>query len=150
MGGDEAAKEPRDGGAALTAGAVRTLAGVRVGLVGFDAADAERLTRALELVQAFVRVVPAAEVQPGSFLLRRLDLLVLALSPALAGTGWHAQQVAAANDRPLVLVGAPAELLAAGEELGGQVRDFLTLPLREDELLLRACRILEDAPRETA
>ena len=95
--------------------------------------------------QAFVRVVATADVQPGSFLLARLDLLLLALSPGLESTPWRLERIVADNDRPLVLVGSPAEVLTARAELDGQVRDFLTVPVRHDELLVRAGRALERA-----
>ena len=96
-------------------------------------------------MQAFVRVVAAADVQPGSFLLARFELLVLALSPALESTAWRLERIAADNDRPLLLVGSPAAVLTARTELDGQVRDFLTVPLRHDELLVRAGRAVERA-----
>jgi hypothetical protein len=113
---------------------------VRFGLIGFEPEGAARLVHALGHVQAFVRIVAASDVRPGSFLLRRFDVLVLALSPALEGTGWHGEQIAASNDRPLILVGSPADILAVRPELAEQVRDFLTTPLREDEFLLRLPR----------
>jgi CheY-like chemotaxis protein len=144
-----ATNEPRaweDAGVAstLTNRALRTLAGVRVGLIGFEAESATRLVEALAHVQAFVRVVAAADVRPGSFLLARFDLLVLTLSPAIAGTGWHGEQLAASNDRPLLLVGSPADILTVRGQVPGQVRDVLTTPLREDEFLLRACLAIEE------
>jgi CheY-like chemotaxis protein len=122
-----------------------TLAGTRVALIGFADTDGARLADALTLHDAFVRRWSPHDVQPGSMILQRFELLVVQLSGALLGSVWADHAVLAASERPTVFVGTAADLTALGPTICHTGHDFLVAPVSAEELLLRACHLLRAA-----
>jgi CheY-like chemotaxis protein len=133
--------------AATDAGALLrgTLAGARVALIGFADADGARLADTLTAHDAFVRRWSPSDVQPGSMILQRFELLLVQLSGALLGSVWANPDVLGAGERPTIFVGAAADLTTLGPTICRTGHDFLVAPVSDAELLLRACHLLRTA-----
>jgi len=125
------------------------LSGRRIALLGFQPADAARLSRALDQAQASSRILTPPLAPPGSPALGPFDLLILFLCRQTEDSHWSDPQALLRNGKPLLLIG-PLDLLhektAALQE---HAADFLLSPWHTGEVLLRASRILS-APRVAA
>jgi CheY-like chemotaxis protein len=119
-----------------------TLAGCRVALVAFPDDEAARLAALLDRHEAFVRALHPNDVAPGATRLQRFELVMLRLPEHGIVPGWGPEDIAAANERPLVFVGAPAALGAVGPTLCRSGHDFLATPFDDTTLLLRTCHVV--------
>jgi CheY-like chemotaxis protein len=122
------------------------LAGKRFGLVGFDQADAARITAALERAHAAAHRIDAA-AEPDRATLRAFDLLMLQVRPDSGPSPWLDARTVSGIEKPLVILGTRGMLL--GIEPAGQAgtRDFLLDPWRPEEALVRAYLALFRASR---
>lgn len=121
---------------------VTTLAGCRIALIAFPDEEAARLSALLDGHEAFVRALHPNAVAPGATRLQRFELVLLRLPEHGAVPGWAPDEIAAANERPLVFVGAPAALGAVGPTLCRSGHDFVAMPFDDTTLLLRACHVI--------
>jgi DNA-binding response OmpR family regulator len=113
----------------------------RLAVIGFERAEAERMTRALEKIhvhtQTFKRVDPGAQV------LAVFDALVMKVSTD-GPDAWTSPEKLGNNKKPLLLIG-PCETLLETTALVDQTADFLTAPWDPEEVILRAYRLLSKA-----
>lgn len=119
-----------------------TLAGCRVALVAFPDEEVARLTALFDRHEAFVRALHPNDVVPGATRLQRFEVVLLRLPDHGAVPGWAPEDVAAANERPLVFVGGAAALGAIGPTLCRSGHDFVPTPYDDTALLLRACHVV--------
>jgi CheY-like chemotaxis protein/HPt (histidine-containing phosphotransfer) domain-containing protein len=117
---------------------VACLSGKRFGLIGFSRAETQRITHALEQIQASTRAF--AEALPGARVLSTFDMLVEKLSTAGANA-WTDPEQLGNNTTPLLLVG-PCKALLEASAIREQQPDFLTAPWDAEEVILRAYRLL--------
>ena len=126
---------------AVAAAARDVLDGKRIALVGFDHGAAERLAATVESTGAFSRSLDGSALWSASDQCRHYDLLVIRLKSELGAETTHAIQN---QPKPVLLVGS-AGSIGVDSGLGNQV-DFALWPVRAEELLMRAHRLLS-APR---
>jgi CheY-like chemotaxis protein len=140
-GGAAARQAARRGAAGLEA-ILATLTGCRVALVAFPDEEAARVAALLDRHEAFVRTLHPNDVVPGATRLQRFELVMLRLPDHGAVPGWAPEDVAAANERPLVFIGGAAALGAVGPTLCRSGHDFVATPFDDTTLLLRACHVI--------
>jgi two-component system cell cycle response regulator DivK len=125
---------------------VSCFSGKRLGLIGFSNAEVQRLTHALQQVQASARAFTKAA--PGAGILSIFDVLVVKIT-ATSLNAWTDPEQLSNNAKPLLLVG-PCEALLTANGLGEQP-DFLTPPWEAEEVILRIYRLLSKSrARRTA
>ena len=126
---------------AVGAAARDVLDGKRIALVGFDHGEAERVAATVESTGAFSRSLDGNAFRSASDQCRHFDLVVIRLESELDTETTHAIQN---QPKPVLLIGS-AGSIGVDSGLGNHV-DFALWPVRAEELLMRAHRLLS-APR---
>jgi two-component system cell cycle response regulator DivK len=114
---------------------VHELARLRVGLVGFADAEADRLCGALERVGSRPRLFPI-DTPVDSDTVADCDVVMVHVRPETMGTPWLAAGTAGL-EKPLVLVGAREHLLALDTAVQSRAREFLIDGWQPEEALMR-------------
>ena len=112
------------------------VAGLRVALSGFAAAEEIQINSVLATAGGFCRVVPPGESEHNPRALHPFDLAVM----DSAATADDALQ-AAARQKPILLIGERLQLLQRAGGLQQTSIDFLTAPWQPEDLLLRCLRL---------
>jgi len=119
--------------------------GKRLALIGFEQAEAERITRTLRQTNASTQTLDTAI--PGSEDLAAYDLLVVKVSADGTADPWTDPDQLEHNDTPLLLVGSCEALLRQDGTVRKDVPDFLIAPWDAEEVVLRAFRLLTRSRR---
>jgi two-component system cell cycle response regulator DivK len=114
---------------------IRELTRLRVALVGFADADADRLCGALERVGSRPRLFQM-DHPPDSDSVRDCDVVMVHVRPETMQTSWLAAG-SARLEKPLVLVGAREHLLALDAAVQCRAREFLIDGWQPEEALMR-------------
>lgn len=114
------------------------LSGKRVAITGLEPATAARIVAALDSVDAFCRRVPELDVVPGSPVLSNYDLMVA--SPLVAAPWFDRSR--RRLERSLLVVGSAEALAPHLVGLAGRDVDFMLDTADEEEIRLRAERLL--------
>jgi len=114
---------------------IRELTRLRVGLVGFADAEADRLCGALERVGSRPRLF-RMDHPPDSDSIRDCDVVMVHVRPETMETPWLAAGTAGL-EKPLVLVGAREHLLALDTAVQCRAREFLIDGWQPEEALMR-------------
>src|SRR5580692_6026150 len=114
---------------------LRELARLRVALVGFADAEADRLCGALERVGSRPRLFPI-DTPVDSDTVADCDVVMVHVRPETMGTPWLAAGTAGL-EKPLVLVGAREHLLALDTAVQSRAREFLIDGWQPEEALMR-------------
>jgi CheY-like chemotaxis protein len=113
----------------------RELTRLRVALVGFADAEADRLCGALERVGSRPRLF-RIDHPPDSDSVTDCDVVMVHVRPETMGTPWLAAGTAGL-EKPLVLVGAREHLLALDTAVQSRAREFLIDGWQPEEALMR-------------
>jgi two-component system, cell cycle response regulator DivK len=135
-------REARD--APISEQIVRTLSGKRVVAIGLPANEAQRLSVALERAQA-AAVFLEANVPPTAKAVADCNLAVVYVRPDLAESPWLDPSFAA-DDRPMVFVGARDDLLSLDQAVQSLAREFLMDSWQPEEALVRLSLALSPRP----
>ncbi|MGA3242765.1 MAG: response regulator [Bryobacteraceae bacterium] len=114
---------------------MRELTRLRVALVGFADAEADRLCGALERVGSRPRLY-RIEHPPDSDSVKDCDVVMVHVRPETMETPWLAAGTAGLQ-KPLVLVGAREHLLALDTAVQSRAREFLIDGWQPEEALMR-------------
>jgi two-component system, cell cycle response regulator DivK len=114
---------------------LRELARLRVALVGFADAEADRLCGALERVGSRPRLFPI-DTPVDSDTVTDCDVVMVHVRPETIDTPWLAAGTAGL-EKPLVLVGAREHLLALDTAVQCRAREFLIDGWQPEEALMR-------------
>jgi two-component system, cell cycle response regulator DivK len=114
---------------------VRELTRLRVALVGFADAEADRICGALERVGSRPRLFQM-DHPPDSDSVRDCDVVMVHVRPETMQTSWLAAG-SARLEKPLVLVGAREHLLALDTAVQCRAREFLIDGWQPEEALMR-------------
>jgi DNA-binding response OmpR family regulator len=114
---------------------VRELTRLRVALVGFADAEADRLCGALERVGSRPRLF-RIDHPPGSDSVRDCDVVMVHVRPETMQTPWLAAGTTGL-EKPLVLVGAREHLLALDTSVQCRASEFLIDGWQPEEALMR-------------
>ncbi len=116
------------------------LGGKRVALVGFETGEQEQVATTMDAVGAFTRALPVSAVSEPQQL-QHYDLIVVRLGlDSGDGDGWAALD----QPKPVLLVGPPGSI-ETDLPTAAQV-DFSLWPVRWEELLMRAHRLMSGKP----
>jgi len=121
---------------------VACLSGRRLALIGFEASEADRITRAAEQAQVFCRLFDSHELTPDSAVLAPFDLLVVKLSDEPERDPWSDPHRLENSRKPLLLAG-PCEILLRHTR---DASDLLATPWDPEEVVIRAYRLLSKGP----
>lgn len=125
---------------------VETFKGKRFALLGFDAAEAQRIKALGDSVNLRVHAVVQDAGYPGLNSLAPFDGCVVNLS---AGKIDGAPgDVLAISRRPAIIIGDRVEIMRHALALGAPKNDFIIRPWEDEEFLLRAFRVLRVAEVE--
>jgi len=139
-------REARD--AALPDSVVETLSGKLIALAGLPASEAQRLSVALERVDAGVRLFAPGELpKPGE--LEACRAVVLHVGPETAHSPWLDVLPAISQCCPLLLAGSRDHLLGLDPAVQAVASNFLMDSWQAEEALVRLCHAIS-IPRAAA
>ena len=126
----------------------QSLSGKRVALVGFEPAEAERVSNALDAVQAFSRQIDSLKAASEPELLRPFDMVILRLG--LGEDSEFKLDHLASCHKPLLVIGERTRLLKQGGTFPQCIHDLLITPWRSEELVMRARRVISQATQQAS
>ena len=121
------------------------LAGRQIGLIGFDADEAKRLSEVFTSGHATVQVMDELEAVPHSTALQSAELLVFNMRLGMAAPEWIKRKDLAGVEQPILFMGSRDLLLEHGISLKTGEHDFLIWPWDAEEAMMRACLALSRA-----
>jgi CheY-like chemotaxis protein len=128
----------------------QALEGKRVGLVGLEDMEAERLCGALERVGAKPMLFADAD-PPDSEVVRECNAVLVHVRPGTMETKWLAPEFVPPPGLPLVFIGARERLFALSPRVQARARDFLIDGWQPEEALMRlSCVLSRTAATESA
>jgi CheY-like chemotaxis protein len=127
----------------------QALEGKRVGLVGLEDMEAERLCGALERVGAKPMLFADAD-PPDSEVVRECNAVLVHVRPGTMETKWLAPEFVPPPGLPVVLIGARERLFALNPVVQARARDFLIDGWQPEEALMRLSFVLSRAAAEPA
>ncbi len=117
-----------------------TLRGMRFAIVGFEPQEAARIRSVLDLAGAHANVLGSASAHPRLNSLAMFDVCVIDVSPGESGEA--PADLVAQKEKPAVLIGNSGEMRRLASIIASPAREFMLRPWTEEELALRAFRIL--------
>jgi two-component system, cell cycle response regulator DivK len=138
-------REARD--APIPDAILQSLAGQRIGMVGFPGNERERLCAALERSQA-VAVFVSADDDPESGAVRDCALVAVHVRPETIASRWLDAATLERLGLPVVLAGSRDDLLELDEPVQALAREFLMDSWSLEEALVRLSLALTSRPRE--
>ena len=121
---------------------VKRLAGRKLGLIGFDADEAKRLSELFTNAHATVQTIDASDAVPNSAALQSAELIVFNIRPGVAPPEWIKRKDLASIEQPILFVGSRDLVLEHGISLKSGEHDFLIWPWDAEEAMMRACLAL--------
>ena len=116
---------------------IRELALVRVALIGFADAEADRICGAFDRVGSRPLLLQS-DVSPDSMNIMDCDIVMVHVRPETLTSPWLARE-ARRLPKPLVLMGAREQLLSLDPSVMGRAREFLIDVWQSEEVLMRLC-----------
>jgi two-component system, cell cycle response regulator DivK len=117
------------------------LEGKRVGLVGLEDVEAERLCGALEHVGAKPRVFAVFD-SPDAEVVRECNVVLVDVRPATMETKWLVPEFVPPPELPVLLIGARERLLALSPAVQARASDLLIDGWQPEEALMRLSFVL--------
>lgn len=129
-------------------GMTETLRGKRFALIGFDDRETAQIRAAAANVGAYTCAITLEPALPGLTSLAPFDVCVLNVSRNADTEVKGPADVMAMTRRPMILIGGPGELTPYARALASSRHEFIVRPWIEEELLLRAFRLLRNEEEE--
>jgi DNA-binding response OmpR family regulator len=120
------------------------LLGKRVGLMGFETAEAEPIIAALREASSFGHVVASSHI-PGLNSLAPYDLCIVNASALPVNGDALPVDTIARSKKPAVVIGTSEELMKHVIAFVDQNRDLVLRPFQPEELVVRAFKVLRSA-----
>jgi two-component system cell cycle response regulator DivK len=125
---------------------IKQLSGKRLGLIGFDAIEAKRLSDAFSNAHASIQALEGADAAPHSDALRLVDLVLFNLRQGAPPPEWVKRKSLATLESPVLFVGPRDLLLDHGVSLKSGEHDFLVWPWDAEEAVMRVSLALSRQP----
>ncbi len=117
-----------------------TLRGMRFAIVGLEPQEASRVRSALDLAGAHANVLDRASAHPRLNSLAMFDACMIDVSHT-ESEGASADLLAQ-QEKPAILIGNNGEMRRLAPIIASPTREFMLRPWTEEELILRAFRVL--------
>jgi CheY-like chemotaxis protein len=117
-----------------------TLRGIRFAIFGFEPQEASRVRSALDLAGARANLLGRAAAHPRLNSLAMFDACVIDVSHAESAEA--PADLLAQQEKPAVLIGNNGEMRRLASIIASPAREFVLRPWTEEELVLRAFRVL--------
>jgi two-component system alkaline phosphatase synthesis response regulator PhoP len=117
-----------------------TLRGMRFAIVGFGPEETSRIRSALDMAGSRANCVADVPAHPRLHSLAMYDACVSNVSAAASGE--TPADLVAQKEKPAILIGDNGEMRRLAAMIASPMREFLLRPWTEEELVLRAFRVL--------